>query len=83
MKYDSSSDAIYWNKSPDSVLSYTTGISVRDNLVDIRCLKCINSVVKECVVCGSKKRYCLLLNIDVNDDFYCECWGEKTETING
>jgi len=83
MKYDSSSNNIYWNKSSDSVFSPATIVGIRDNMVDMRCLKCINSVVKECVMCGSKKRYCLLLNIDVNDDFYCKCWGEKTEDIDG
>ncbi len=50
---------------------------------NIQCSRCINSIVKECCICGSKKRYCLLLNIDVNDDFYCKCWGEKTEDIDG
>jgi hypothetical protein len=44
---------------------------------DIVCQTCINSIMKRCKHCDSEKRECVLLGIDVDDDFYCKMWAMK------
>lgn len=43
----------------------------------IQCETCINSILKSCRYCDSEKRQCVLLDIDVDDDFYCKMWATK------
>lgn len=63
-------------KTDDFLERYNDSVESDCEAPDIMCCTCVNAITKKCNHCNHDSLFCALLDMDVDDEFYCKCWAE-------